>query len=278
MDSYLEEFQFEMLEDEKSINTVKTYGSDINQLIEFISGDILSIQSTDILNFKAWLRKQEFKAKTINRKLTAINRFIKFLNTYKAINLDITFKNEKVQSQEYLQEMLTMTDYKKLLGVAERANDYRAVAIFKTLYLTGMRVSELIQFRLSDVGKKKIFILGKGSKERRVIIPVELNKCLNQYQSKRKQTSSLLFTGVHGPISRFTVNDIIKKYARKAKVKLSRAHAHNFRHLYALVCIRERNITIDELADLLGHTDINTTRIYTRKTEDELMKIAEKFE
>ena len=78
-------------------------------------------------------------------------------------------------------------------------------------------------------------------------------------------------------MTRRSVDRLVKKYGRLARIKLSKAHAHNLRHLYAFSLV-ERGLTLDEIADLLGHTDINTTRIYSRKTKKQLLRIIKNLE
>lgn len=275
---HLEEFEEYLFEEEKSENTIKSYIKDIKQFLEIINKNENDINKKDIIVFKKVLRDKRISTLTINRKLTSVNRYIKFLNNKKGLKIIADVKKEKVQSSKYLKEILSKTDYKRMVGAAERANDKRAVALFKCLYLTGMRISEVLQLEPKDINKNKVLIRGKGNKERRIIIPSELTNAFSEYIETRKNTGDKLFTGKDGNLSRQGAHYIIKKYARLAKVKLSKAHAHAFRHLYGILGIRERGLTMDEVADLLGHTDINTTRIYTRITEEELVKIVDKFE
>ncbi|KEI01578.1 hypothetical protein Z954_03190 [Clostridium botulinum C/D str. BKT2873] len=275
----MNEYEDYLFEEEKSDNTIKAYKKDIEQFYEIVDKqNPASIAKKDIIVYKRALRSLKLSAYTINRKLTAISCYIKFLNTKKDFKIIVEIKKEKIQKQKCLKEILNKTDYRRMLYAAERAEDKRAVALFKCLYLTGMRISEVLQLTPEDIEEHKIYVLGKGSKERMVIIPVELKKAFVEYLAIRKDTGDKLFTGKCGNLNRQGAHCIIKKYASKAKVKLSKAHAHAFRHLYGILGIRERGLTMDEVADLLGHSDINTTRIYTRRTEEELIKIADKFE
>src|SRR6056297_1739671 len=173
--------------------------------------------------------------------------------------------------------MMTVADFKRLVRLAERADDPRAVAVFYTLFMTGMRVSEMLQLRLEDVKENIVSVKGKGTKYRDVFIPIKLKKYWARYLRIREGTDPVaMFTGPCGPMNRQTVHRIIKKYAGRARVKLKKAHAHNFRHLCALEMIRN-GLTISEVADILGHSDINITRIYTRKTEKQLLKAINKM-
>jgi integrase/recombinase XerD len=278
VDRYFNEFQEHLMINEKSENTSSSYISDLKQFFIFFTKDISEINQIDIINYKKYMVNKGHKAITRNRNLTAINKYIEFLNNKKGHAISLNFKKEKVQKQNYLKEMLSKTDYRRILGVAERNKDLRAVALFQLMYLTGMRVSETLQYKVKDVGKDKVTVIGKGNKEREVIIPLKLIEALANYAAVRVGNSDNLFITKNGNMSRKMVDYIVKFYGSKAKVKYSKCHAHNFRHLFAIICIVERKMSLDVVADLLGHEDINITRIYTRMTQEELMKIVEVFE
>lgn len=265
----------------KSKNTVEAYISDLNQFFTYLENGFDSVTNDDIENYKRFLLSKCMMPKTINRKLVSIRQFIEYLNTSKEYDkkLCIEIEQLKVQKQEYLEELLTISDFERLVRLAEREEDYRAIAIFYTLYLTGLRVSELITLKVSDKDKKTIVVKGKGDKYRDIFVPERLVDYLNQYIKVRKHnpTDYLFLNDIQNtPMSRQSIHNEIKKYAGLSKVKLSRAHAHNFRHLYCLRLV-EKGLTIDEIANLAGHTNINTTRIYTRKTKQDLVNVIKKL-
>lgn len=268
------ELWLDYLKDEdKSNNTIDSYKRDVVQFINCIQKEVESLTKDDITKFKNILNSRKLSIKTINRKLVSINSFLDFLNKELNININVKIKQEKVQNQEYLEEMLSKKDFQDMVIVAKREKDMRAVAIFYTLFLTGMRVSEMLQLKTIDICEDTINIKGKGSKHRNVFIPKRLKEILSQYLMFRDTSKKCnnLFTGKRGPINRKTVDSIIKKYAAKAHVNRSKAHAHNFRHLYCLSLV-EKGLSIDTVADLAGHSNINTTRIYTRKTKNQLLE------
>ena len=137
-----------------------------------------------------------------------------------------------------------------------------------------MRVSEMLQLTVEDVGRDTITINGKGSKRREVFMANKLQKILREYLKDRKSEEQALFVGQRGPINRQTVDSIIKEYAGYIRLKKTKAHAHNFRHLFCKMAL-ENGLDISTVADLAGHTDLNTTRIYTRKTKKELLDAIE---
>lgn len=263
----------------KSRNTIIGYQTDMKQFFKHYTGDLVNLSNTDIDDYKQLLLSRKLAPKTINRKLVSLRQFIEYINTHSDIKVFVEIKLLKIQSQDYLEEVLDKSDYDRLVRMAERENDIIAVTIFNTLYLSGARVSEALQIKISDIGKDQISVLGKGSKYRDLFIPESLKTIWFEYATERHLSDDeSLFKNKanNNRMSRQTVHNIIKKYAGIAKVKLSKAHAHNFRHLYAFR-LRDLGLSQEEIADLLGHTDINTTKIYTRKTKDQLLKAIKKL-
>lgn len=265
----------------RSDNTVDAYISDLKQYFLYLQKNFDDIKSEDIDEYIKYLLAKGLKPKTINRKLVSIHQFIEYLNSSKDYDKKIFVDIDliKVQKQEYLEELLTMSDFERLVRIAEREKDYRAVAIFYSLYLTGVRVSELIQFKVLDIKKETINVKGKGKKYRDVLVPERLTEYFSAYVKVRNHNQAdYLFVNENNnnPMDRQSVHNIIKKYAGLSKVKLSRAHAHNFRHLCALRLV-ELGFSLQEIAEILGHTNINTTTIYTRKTKQELINSIKKL-
>lgn len=268
---------------DKSENTANAYKSDAKQFIKIITKDLLILNQSDIDEYKEALiktingrTKKPITPVTINRKLVSIRKLIKFINNSEIINenIDVNIELIKIQKSEHLQEMLSKNDYDRIINIARKHNDIRAVAIFETLFKTGVRVSELLQIKVNDVFSGDIFIKGKGEKYREIMFSPSLIDIIEEYTNEYKlEKTDFLFPGKNKnkSITRQTIHSIIKKHAGKARIKLTKAHAHNFRHLFCLRLIEE-GVTIDEVADLAGHSDINTTRIYTRKTKKELKK------
>src|SRR5690625_2315165 len=128
----------------------------------------------------------------------------------------------------------------------------------------------MLQIKKYDIEQEYVWVRGKGDKHRQLFISSKVRTSWIEYLNVRRDNSEFLFTGQRGAINRQTVHNIIKKYAKVAKVSEEKAHAHNFRHLFCKRLI-ERGFDISTVADLAGHSDINTTRVYTRKTKPELM-------
>ncbi|AZR72803.1 hypothetical protein BBF96_04990 [Anoxybacter fermentans] len=263
----LEEFIIYMKELEKSSKTIDAYIRDIRQFLEIIKKPIEDIKKSDIIYYKEELTKRRLKPTSINRKLISIRQFLKFLEK------DINFRNVKIQKKNYIddEKMLTLEDVEKLAEVARQNHDRRTLAIIYTLLYTGMRISELLSLRVEDIYNDTILVKGKGKKYRDVFIPEKLRPYLESYLRVRKNTGDKLFTGQRGNLTRATVNNILKKYAKKAGINPKKVHPHNFRHLYCLTLV-DKGLPLDVIADLAGHADINTTRIYTRRTKRQLLE------
>jgi integrase/recombinase XerD len=272
---YFETYQVKK-EDEKSINTVLAYISDLKQFRKFYNKDLEDVTTDEIEKYKEYLLSRRLKPKTINRKLVSIRQYIDYLNSNDDIDLKILVEVKllKIQTQEYLEELLSKNEFDRLVKTAEKENDKRAVAIFYTLYFTGARVSEMLQLKVDDVKQDAILIKGKGDRYRYLFITEELRGYITDYiRGMETEANQLLFINSTNkkPMDRQSVHNLIKKYAGLSKIKLSHAHAHNFRHLYCLRLIEE-GIGIEDIAQLAGHKNINTTMIYMRKPKSELMK------
>lgn len=268
MDIEKKEFSEFLLESDLAKNTIASYLTDIESFFKLTGGDI---SNENIRSYISKMQAKNLSIKTINRKLVSLKQYIIFLNEYHKANLIVRVRQLKQQRQNYLDDILTTNDFVSLVAAAEKNKDIRAKAIFYTLYYTGLRVSEMLQLEIADITESTVTIKGKGGKFREVFISKKLQQVLKEYLEVRLATADhALFTGRRGSINRQTVDSIIKRYAGKIRLKKTKAHAHNFRHLFCKTAL-EKGLSIDTIADLAGHTDINTTRIYTRKSKKELL-------
>lgn len=270
-----------MREDNSSSNTIKNYLPDVQKFLVFINKDPTEITKIDVIKFINDLKEKELDAKTINRKIYALYKFIQFLNNDYAIQLNFNIKKLKMRiaKQEYGRDLLTKTDFKRILNAAYRDKNVMFFTLLMTLYLTGMRISEALNIKFKDIKKKEISVVGKSNKQRYVPVPFELRKYFRQYAIYRKDSKEeYLFLNKHGRrLTSWMADYYIKQYARKTKVELKRAHCHNIRHLFGYTCVNERGMTIDEVAQLMGHSDINITKIYIKKTRKQLQENMQDF-
>ncbi|NEZ88441.1 integrase [Clostridium botulinum] len=263
----LKDFIIFSIEKDKRFKTIENYLIDLRQFfkyLDFKEKEINTLTSSDIESYKKYLFREGLKAKSINRKLTSINQLFKSIN----INYGVKCKRMKEQKQTFLDDVLTRDEIEKMLKKC--GTNIRDKAIIMTLYKTGLRVSELLQLRIRDIRKKSIEIEGKGGKYRYIIVPKELKEIWLQYLKVRKPVETdKLFVGTNGEMHRHNINRIIKKYAVQARITKGKAHPHALRHSFCKA-LAIQNVGIEVIADLAGHEDLNTTRIYTRQTQKEL--------
>lgn len=271
-----------MIADKRSSNTIKNYIADIKTMIRFVEKPPLDLTKMDIVKYDNFLESNEVNAKTINRKLYAVYKFINFLNEMYDCSISMNIKKMKmnIAKQEYGRNVLTKTDYKRIINAAVRDENVLFTTVLQSMYLTGMRISEVLQIKTKDINQKELTITGKGRKQRYVPIPTELKKQLKSYMETRRNSKELFLFLNREKDTRLTswmCDYWIKKYARKTKVELKKAHCHNVRHLFCYICLNERGMSIDEVAQLVGHGDINITKIYTNRTRNQLLEDIKDF-
>jgi integrase/recombinase XerD len=272
---YLESFVDYMTEEEKSPRTIESYSTDVRLFMEYYKKKVTNLKRTDVTAYKEHLRGKGLATVTINKKLVALKQFIDFLNDRFELGLNVKIKQEKQQKQYSLndEEILTEEDYRKLITAVREKNDTRTLALFETMYYSGMRVSEVLQLRTDHV-KNRVNVIedikGKGAKYRKIFVKQELFSTLDKYLEVRKQpfssTTKALFVGERGPMTRQTAHNLIKNYARLAGIDKEKAHVHNLRHLFGLN-LAEKGVPIQDIAKLMGHTSIEVTKIYLEKPQ-----------
>lgn len=271
MDNKLDEFTRRQHEENLKSKTIKQYISDINKFYDFIklTEDRLFQELSDedikiqVNKYVKHLEKQRYKPATINGKIITINKYLKFLG------LEHRGKYVKVQKKVYIDNVITEGEYRRLLEQCK--DNFRDRAIIMTLANTGLRISELLSLRVNDISKKSIYIKGKNDKYREIFLTSQLKEVLNKYiQEYRKSTDKeLLFTGNRGALKRQAVNKMLLKYAKKGHVKKEKAHPHSLRHWFGKR-LAEKGISLDVIQTYLGHENISTTAIYTKRTKEEL--------
>lgn len=286
---YLEQFQQDKVEHYSEL-TIKSYVSDLKQFYSFVGKEFEDINRDDIKNYVDHVLSctnlvtgKSFRPQTVNKKLIAIRQFIEWINANTDTKIFVEIKLLEIQRQDYLSEdLLSVGEFERIIHSTsedESVNGIQARALLYGLYYTGMRISELLQMKVSDVQKLDVWIKGKGEKYREIPISQKLKPILHEYiTAKNLKTDDCVFMNLIGTgvMSRQSAHRIIKKYAGKAKIKLKKAHLHNLRHLFCITML-QKGATIEEVADLAGHSNINTTRIYARKTKGELRSTVEKL-
>lgn len=270
----LKEFQEYLKEKDKSMKTIEAYSTDIIQFYNYLKEkEITEIHNETLKKYKEHLLYEQFlTATTVNRKIVALHQFFTFHEILAATNV------VKIQSQNFIENVLSKEEVDKMVVMARRNRDLCSVALLKTLELTGMRISEALDYcTIKDLHNNAIEVVGKGNKRRTVFIPKALNKIWLEYcRTGRKNTTlDYLFVTQKGRMTRRTADRIMKKYAALCNIPIEKAHCHSLRHLYCKRLAENPNITIDIIADLAGHQDISVTRRYLRKSKEELLNIIE---
>jgi len=266
LENSLKEFLIEMRYEEKSKNTLAKYKRNIEHFIMKI-GDS-EVCKDRVLEFKQYLIDMNFKTATINNYIVTVNKFLKWIGLKECI-----VKQIKQQRKSSLNEMLTVADYKRLLRFAKKNNRMDIYYIIKILTMTGIRIGELEYFTVENLKTNYIDVKNKG-KERVIVIRQDLIRELRKYCRENGIRSSYIFKGQSKGkmINQSTIWRNMKKIAGKARVKKTKVHAHSFRHLFAKMYLKEYTDNITGLADILGHNSLETTRIYTRTSDEEKRK------
>lgn len=259
-----------LIADEKSENTVNQYKTSIKKFYEYLLDENIEEINKDVLiKYKADLQ-EKYKTNTVNVRLIALNKFFKSCKMF-----DLNVKTIDQQQKNSLEDTLTIKEYKRLDEWAKKLNKDKIRLIMHVFIGTGIRYSELKYFTVENLKNNKgiITVYNKG-KERTITIPRDILREIKAYCKKNKIDTGIIFHGRdrNKIISKSHLWQELRYIAGKARgIKKSKVHSHSFRHLYAKTQI-ENGITLDELADLMGHSSIETTRIYTRKTPLEQLK------
>lgn len=278
----LDMFEESLLEDDRSSKTIEAYQSDIIQFFDYLEANHIEEIHNDVLKqYKNYLLLQKelphsdkkgLSPSSVNRKLISIHRYLEFNEIAAKTN------PVKMQKQNFLENVVSKSEIESIVDAARKDSNYKAIAIIKTLELTGMRVSEVIQLTIDDIYSNEVMIVGKGNKSRVVLIPETLNKIWIEYYQKERcymkkaKDFNNLFIGRRGPTTRVGIDKLLKKYGALADVDFEKNHAHGFRHGFCKT-LDDNGVPINDIADLAGHSTIETTRIYTRKSKDELRSV-----
>lgn len=260
-------------EEEKSKNTLKKYEKNISVFLEWLP-DLAEVEKTTVIDFKQHLLDEaRFRTNTINNYVISINKFLYWCGIP-----DCKVKQLKKQHAASNSEILSLADYKRLLRIARRMGQEDTYLIMKILAMTGIRIEELSFFTVENMKTNYIHVRNKG-KERSIIIRQDLAREIRQYcRDKGIKTGIIFFCTDPGKmISKSTIWRRMKKIAGVAKVRKNKVHAHSFRHLFAKMFLEEYNGSIAELADILGHNSLETTRIYAKTTDEEKRRKLERI-
>lgn len=261
MENTLKNYAAYLEEQELSEGTVGIYLRYANQIEQYAAKE--GISKKMILSYKESLRQRHAAPTTVNLVVTAVNRYLKYAG-YR----ECTVKTERIQKRKSLENVLSTEDYRKMLEYARKSGRMKYYYIMKTLAQTGIRISELRYFTVEALAARKIQVNGKG-KIREIYLPEGLIRELRKYCITERITSGVIFMGnTRNPIGRASVYKMLSRIGESAGISKEKVHPHSFRHLFAVTYMNcYGNLT--ELADILGHSNLETTRIYTLTTAEE---------
>ena len=253
-------FKHQLKLEEREQSTIEKYIREVRLFLTWVAGRAVTVET--INNWKNHLRDGGYKPETINSKLSALNKFLKFMGWP-----ECKIKYLKIQRRLFrgTERELTKDEYLHLLETANHLGKARLVLLIETICATGIRVSEVRYITAEAIQAGRADIALKG-KIRTILLPGKLCRKLQKYARKQKITSGEIFLTRSGKgISRRQIWAEMKALCKKANVAPSKVFPHNLRHLFARTFYRACR-DVAKLADVLGHSSIETTRIYLIST------------
>ena len=253
-------FKHQLRSEEREQSTIEKYIREVRFFTHWLAGRPITAEM--VANWKNYLRDEGYKPETINSKLSALNKFFKSVGRQ-----ELRIKYLKIQRKLFrdTEKELTKEEYLRLLETANHLGRKRLALLIETICATGIRVSEVRYITAEAVRAGRADIALKG-KIRTVLLPGKLCRKLQKYAKKEKITSGELFLTRSGKgISRRQIWAEMKALCKKANVVPSKVFPHNLRHLFARTFYRVYR-DVAKLADVLGHSSIETTRIYLIST------------
>lgn len=264
----LEDYMMELELRGQSKNTIRNYGYSLSNFFGFSKKSPEDVTETDIKRYMIFLKNEKNATnRTIHRHLNALRSFFRYQNN------DIADRVMLPKLSKPLPKFLTKEEITTLLDKPSRLRDK---CLIRLLYSTGLRVSELANLNKRDVKSDSIHVVsGKGSKDRIVFVDTKTREMLFEYLSKRKDTKEALFLSNHGKrISSRTIQWLIKKYSEDSGIE-KKVTPHTLRHSFATHML-EGDADIVVIKELLGHSNLSTTQIYTHVTDERRKKVYDK--
>ena len=255
----IKNFKEYLLNEEKSVATLEKYIRDITAFMIWCRNKDMT--KGLVLEYKQKLT-EKYAPASVNSILSSLNSFFSYNEWY-----ELKVKALKIQKQIFTnqEKELTKVEYERLLMTAKQRKNKRLYFVMQTICATGIRVSELKSITVEAIRCGQATINCKG-KMRVVILPKQLCKMLKGYIAEQKITSGSVFVSKNGkPLDRSNIWSDMKKLCDRAGVSKDKVFPHNLRHLFARTYYSLQKDVV-RLADILGHSSINTTRIYTIET------------
>tara|TARA_B100001121_G_scaffold158162_1_gene138261 strand:- start:2061 stop:3092 length:1032 start_codon:yes stop_codon:yes gene_type:complete len=235
------------------------------------------------------LKKKGFKDSTINRRYSALNQFFSFEVNESRLKENPMDRIDRISSKRVLPDVLSEGEVEEILSYArnlvnigsdsKKKKSLRTACLVEVLYATGMRVSELIMLKLSDLrlNRRILNVIGKGSKQRIIPITSRAHDIIIEWMNYIPENSVYLFPsyGINGHITRDTVNKLLIDISLNTNIDRKRLTPHKLRHAFA-THIMNRGADLRVVQELLGHSSISTTEIYTHILDTRLVDLLKK--
>ena len=265
------EFKKKLIEEEYGAATIEKYLRELRGFKEWINGRMVNKEVA--AEFKAYLQKENYASATINSKLSALNVFFRFAGWEECRVKFLRIQRQLFRNQS---KELTKEEYGRLLKTAREKGNERLVLLMETICGTGIRVSEVsyITVEAARWGRAEVNLKGKI---RMIFLPEKLCRKLLKYAGEQGIDSGELFrTGSGKGLSRRQIWREMKGLCESAGVERSKVFPHNLRHLFA-VAFYKISGDIVKLADMLGHSSVETTRIYLKTAGEEHMRYLDRL-
>ena len=249
-----------LLDRERASATVSKYLNDAKKLLAFLDGE-REIDKQTLVDFKEWLWAN-YKPASCNSMIAGVNQFLESQGLGNLKLRLFRLQNVRMRPEE---RFMTGEEYRRLIGAAKKQGKPRLAMAMETLASTGARISELKYFTMDSIRHGQITVKNKG-KIRTILLPAVLKKRLMVYAGQRKISAGCIFITASGrPVDRSNFWREMQQLCETAHVRKEKLFPHNLRHLFAHTYFRMTK-DISGLADILGHSSLNVTRIYTMKT------------
>lgn len=252
-------FKEYLTEQEKSTLTIEKYVRELKEFKKYLSNQ--SVTKKRALEYKSEL-SERLSPQSVNCTIAALNSFFEFVSW-----TDLKIKPVKIQKQMFINKKkeLSKSEYTQLINCAKRKGNYRLYYLMQTICSTGIRVSE-VKFVTVEALEEAVVQINCKGKVRLIMLPKKLCAVLRKYVKEQGIEKGPVFVTKNGkPLDRSNIWHDMKKLCEDAHVSAEKVFPHNLRHLFARVYYSiEKDIV--RLADILGHTSVNTTRIYTMET------------
>lgn len=292
MQDFLKEYLAHLkVEKNLSDNSISSYSTDLNKLFQFFDAkkinDLNNVEYSDFVNFFEEQRKEGITSTSTSRYSSSIKGFFSFLMRHNYIEKNPASNLKSTKIARTLPTVLAFSEVEKILDQPKISDKLgvRDRAILELLYSSGLRVSELLNLKISDLffDDDVIRVIGKGSKQRIVPIGKSAREWVTEYLTKhrpllqkRMKSENFVFLNLRGSqLSRMGIWKIVKKYCDAAEIE-KEVHPHTFRHSFATHLL-EGGADLRAVQEMLGHSDISTTQIYTHIDREYVKQIHKDF-